>query len=191
LPLLLETIKIEGGQACHLAYHQKRFDLSRKNLFGKTDSIDLSTRLTPPSKALYRCRIIYDTEIHSLEYLPYREKEIRHLKIVASEIDYRYKYAQRETFDTLLKAHPDADDILIEKEGYITDTTVANIAFYDGTTWFTPESPLLYGTTRARLIDEGLLKTRAIKSTELHTYTHVALMNAMIGFKLIDPISIK
>ena len=103
---------------------------------------------------------------------------------------YNYKYAKRTTFDTLLNNHPDADEILIEKEGFLTDTSIANIAFYDGTHWFTPKNPLLEGTTRARLLDEKFLHTREIRRSDIPHYTHVALMNAMIGFKILNNVEI-
>ena len=188
MPLLLETIKIEEGQASNLLYHQKRFDQSRERLFTLNESIDLSSLLKAPSKALYRCRIVYDKAIHSVEYIPYHAKEIHKLKIVSADIDYAYKYADREMFNRLLQAHPSHDEIIIEKEGCLTDTTISNIAFYDGEQWFTPEKPLLQGTMRAKLLDEDFLQTRQIKKSDLKKYTHVALMNAMIGFKIINPI---
>ena len=78
------------------------------------------------------------------------------------------------------------DDIIIEKKGFITDTSIANLAFYDGEQWFTPKNPLLEGTMRAKLLDEGFLQTREIKRSEISHYTKVALMNAMIGFKILN-----
>jgi len=74
---------------------------------------------------------------------------IRTLKVVPTIIEYPYKYANRNAFDTLLQSHPDFDEIIIEKDGFITDTTIANLAFYNGTYWLTPEKPLLPGTMRA------------------------------------------
>jgi len=189
--LLLETIKIEDGEVFNLSYHQARCDESRKALFHSTDRLDLSSLIQAPPKGLYRCRILYDEKIHSVEYIPYSPKEIHRLKIVSSDLEYEHKYANRDTLNKLLQAQPDTDDILIEKEGYLTDTSIANIAFYDGKQWFTPEKPLLKGTMRAKLLDEGFLHTRKIKKEEISDYTHVALMNAMIGFKILKNFTIK
>ena len=186
MSLLLETIKIERKQPSNLTYHQTRLNKSQKALFGLEPSIDLASLLHAPSDALYRCRILYDTKIRSIEYLPYTPKEIHTLKIVTSTLDYGYKYADRSAFNTLLESHNTYDDILIEKKGLLTDTSIANIAFYDGTTWFTPEDPLLKGTMREKLLDEGFLHTKAIRREDISSYTQVALMNAMIGFKIID-----
>ncbi len=189
--LLLETIKIEDGKVSNLSYHQARCNESRKALFHSTDRLDLSSLIQVPPKGLYRCRILYDEKIRSIEYIPYSPKEIHTLKIISSDLEYDHKYANRDTLDKLLQAHPEADDILIEKHGYLTDTTIANIAFYDGKQWFTPEKPLLKGTMRAKLLDEGFLHTRKIKKEGISDYTHVALMNAMIGFKILNNFTIK
>ena len=190
-PLLLETIKIEDGEVSNLSYHQARCDESRKVLFYSTGRLDLSSLIQTPPKGLYRCRILYDEKIHSVEYIPYTPKEIHRLKIVSSDLVYDHKYANRDTLNKLLQMQADTDDILIEKNGYLTDTTIANIAFYDGEKWFTPEKPLLKGTMRAKLLDEGFLHTRKIKKEDLKNYTQVALMNAMIGFKIINNINIQ
>ncbi|MEA2047110.1 MAG: aminotransferase class IV [Campylobacterota bacterium] len=192
-PLLLETIKIEAGHIKNLAYHQKRCDQSRHSLFNVQNSINLSTSIHPPQEGVYRCRILYTQKIHSIEYLPYLYKEIKRLKIVPSDIDYAHKYANREALNHLRISNPNVDEVIIEKGGYLTDTTISNIAFYDGKRWITPKTPLLQGTMRSKLIDEGYLRLEDISKVNLHTYTHVALMNAMIGFKVIniDPVQIR
>jgi len=190
VPLLLETIKIKGGEIYNLSYHQKRCDFSRASLFQTTDSLNLYSYIHPPGKGLYRCRILYNRQIHSIEYIPYIPKNIATLKIVPSTIEYGFKYANRDAFNALLKKYTDVDEIIIEKDGYLTDTSMANIAFYDGVKWITPSSPLLQGTMRAKLLDKGFLHLSNIKKEDLSKYTQVALMNAMLGFKILNPIQI-
>ena len=186
MPLLLETIKIEEGKIFNLLYHQKRFDASREKLFPGIAPILLSSIINDvPKEGLYRCRIIYDENIRSVEYLPYQPKEISRVKIVASDIVYDLKYENRESFQNLLSEHSDVDEIIIEKEGYLTDTTIANLAFYDGEKWLTPEKPLLEGTMRAKLLDEKRLCKAKIRKEDLKNYTNVALINAMLGFKIL------
>jgi len=183
--LLLETIKIEDGNIENIAYHQTRFDRSRKDLFNINDKIDLSSYIKAPKKGLYRCRILYDKKIDSIEYIPYIPKEIKKLKIVISNIDYRYKYTNRVELNSLLEIESECDEIIIEKNGYLTDTTISNIAFYDGSKWQTPIYPLLEGTIRAKLLDEGFLHKKKIRKEELKNYSKIALMNSMIGFKIL------
>jgi len=189
-PLLLETIKIEEGIIFNLPYHQARCTQSRKALYGSTDKLNLKAHIMAPPKGLYRCRILYAEKIHSIEYIPYVPKVITSLKIITSNVEYPYKYANRDSLDTLLHNAQSYDEILIEKEGYLTDTSIANIAFYDGEQWVTPQNPLLKGTMRERLIDEGFLQTKEIKVDDISQFTQVALMNAMLGFKILTNITI-
>ena len=185
-PLLLETIKIEEGKIHNLSYHQARCTKSRQKLFKSKDIFDLSSIINPPQTGLYRCRIIYAEALHCIEYIPYTPKKIETLKIVPSDIEYSFKYANRDALNALLESNRDVEEVIIEKDGYITDTTIANIAFFDGKVWFTPEKPLLEGTMRAKLIDEGFLQTKQIKKDELNNYSQVGLMNAMLGFKILN-----
>lgn len=187
LPTLLETIKCEDGIIDNLTYHQERLERSRRELFGFTDPLELSSILKPPSHGLYRCRVLYSKTIESVEYIPYTPKLFNTLQIVASSITYDYKYANRRELESLLHTYPHADDIIIEKNGLITDTTIANLAFFDGEKWVTPKEPLLQGTMRAKLIDEGFLHTETIRSEQISSYEQVALINAMLGFKIIKP----
>jgi len=187
-PLLLESIKIDEGEIYNLPYHQKRCDKSRKSLFNSDHILTLSSIIKPPPRGLYKCRIIYADTLHSIEYIPYQEKEIHSLKIVPSSMSYDFKYANRAKLNTLLSKFSHYDELIIEKDGYLTDSTIANIAFYDGKQWITPTHPLLKGTMRQKLLDEGFLILKDITSANLKDYTQVALMNAMLGFKILKHI---
>ena len=190
-PLLLETIRIEKGRAINLPYHQRRFDRSRKAHFHHLSPLSLAELISPPDTThLWRCRISYHKEITAIEYLPYTPKVFRHLKVVSSSLSYPYKYYKREALKRLQADYSDYDDIIIEKEGLLTDTTIANIAFYDGKRWLTPKTPLLEGTMRAKLIDEGFLHPHPIRKEDISSYTYTALMNAMIGFKILSGVKI-
>ena len=189
--LLLETIKIENGEIHNLSYHQQRCDRTRKALLNSTDTLNLIDSIEPPQKGLYRCRILYTNTLHSVKYIPYTPNEIHSMKIVESDINYNFKYANRDMFISLLAEHNDVDEIIIEKEGYLTDTTISNIAFYSKGVWVTPTTPLLQGTMRQKLLDDGFLQKRNIKKDDLHQYSQVALMNAMVGFKILNHFNIK
>ena len=185
-PLLLETIRIEDGEIHNLSYHQDRCTQSRRILFHSRDVLDLSSIIVAPKVGLFRCRILYGENLHSIEYIPYIPKEIQRLKIVSSDIEYSLKYANRDALNALLESNKDVDEVIIEKNGYLSDTTISNIAFFDGKQWLTPVKPLLEGTMRAKLIDEGFLHAKEIKKEDLQNYSQVALMNAMIGFKILN-----
>jgi len=105
---------------------------------------------------------------------------------VESSISYPYKYANRQALDLLLRASTDSDEVLIVHGGAVRDTTIANVAFLENGIWITPDTPLLPGTTRKRLIENGFLTAKAIQIDMLDRFDGFALMNAMIGFKVLD-----
>lgn len=183
MPRLLETIHISKGEALHLGYHQKRMDSSRKTLGFHSP---LSLELSPPKEGEYRCRIIYEEKIEKIEYIPYKKREICRLKIVHSDIVYDLKYEDRHEINALFNKKGEADEIIIVKNGLVTDTSIANLSFFDGESWFTPKTPLLRGTTRQRLLDEKKIKCTDIHYQDIKEYQKIALMNAMIDFYLIE-----
>jgi 4-amino-4-deoxychorismate lyase len=165
---------------------------SREHLFHTFSTIDLSHHIIPPdTNGPYRCRVLYGHEIEKIEYLPYRPKAIHTLKLITSSIEYHYKYADRSALDRLLAAHPSADEIILIQNGLVTDCTIANLAFFKEGCWYTPKTPLLEGTMRAKFLENGILKPKDIRKEDIETYTHVALINAMIGFKILKSVTIK
>ncbi len=179
----LETIKAVDGSILNLEYHQLR--LERTLSLPNTHS--LSKQLTPPTKGIYRCRVVYDENSIDVEYIKYYKREVNTLKIVISDdIDYTRKYENRESINELFALRDKCDDILIVKSGLVTDTSIANIAFYDGSRWITPKRPLLPGTTRERYINTGVLIEENIFVDDISKYTKVALLNAMIDFDIMS-----
>lgn len=182
----LETIKIVEGIAQNLSYHQARYE-SVLDYFGVKDKKELKEYIDAPLSALLRCRLIYD--IHSnieVTYHEYKKREINSLKIIYNdEIEYSMKYAAREALDELFALRGSCDDVIIVKGGLITDTTIANIAFFDDNKWITPKKPLLNGTTRQRLLDKQKIFEDDIKVDDIKNFSKVALMNAMIDFDII------
>lgn len=178
---LLETIQIKDGKFQHIAYHNQRFNASRKALFHVDTAVKLEDIIQIPADYLtgtVRCRVLYEENIQEITFAPYVFKDIRHLQVVdVPPIDYSHKYANRQVFTDLLQQYPDADEVIIVQNGLITDCTIACLAFYDGTEWFVPTTPLLKGTRRQQLLDKGLVKERIIKTTDLSTFQKVCLIN--------------
>ena len=75
------------------------------------------------------------------------------------------------------------DDILIVKNGLVTDTSFSNVAFLDGSRWLTPEHPLLEGTKRAKLLEAGILAEADIRPEEIYRFKKVRLINAMMDWE--------
>lgn len=179
--LLLETIRCEHGVVHHLHYHQQRLNRSLKEL-GIKASYPLDTIIKPPDNTLYRCRFLANDIQYMVEYHPYTQRAISTLRLIEDNtIDYPHKFANRRELDTLFEQRNGCDDILIVKNSLITDTSIANIAFWLDKQWLTPHTPLLYGTTRERLLKEHLIKTAHISPNDALKAPKIMLFNAMMG----------
>jgi len=183
----LETIKVVDGEIYHINYHQKRYESVLKS-FGVAEFKNLVDFLDPPKDGLYRCRLVYDLYgVVEVSYHKYKKRTINSLKIVVDNgIDYSLKSTNRKDLDSLFLKKDACDDVLIIKNSLVTDTTIANIAFYKDGIWFTPKTPLLKGTTRARVLNNGVLKELDIKVEDLESFSKVALLNAMIDFDILE-----
>ena len=188
--IFLETIKIFDSKIFHIEYHQKRYESILKE-FGIDDIQDLTSFINPPDYGLYRCRLTYDLSVipHKIDvtYHEYKKRDISTLKVVFdNDIDYGYKSTCRDDLNKLYDLKDDCDDIIIIKDLLVTDTSVANIAFYTSSGWITPKNPLLKGTTRQRLIDDGKLFEADIKVQDIKQFSKIALLNAMIDFDILE-----
>ena len=183
----LETIKIVDGEICNLLYHQKRYE-SVLETIGVKERQNLEEFIKPPQWGLYRCRLVYDADNIEVTFHEYKKREISTFKLIfENDIEYFHKSTAREKIDSLYEKREECDEILIIKDLLVTDTSIANIAFYttEGV-WVTPKNPLLKGTARERLLDEGRLVEADIKANELRSFTKVALLNAMIDFDILE-----
>ena len=181
MSLLFESIEIINGDCPLLSLHTDRCNKSRKELFGVDDEIDLQEYLPEnlPENGKWKCRITYDRKIRNTDLTEYRLKSIKSFKIIeADKIDYAYKYADRSELDSLFD-NCDADEVIIIKQGLITDTSFSNLAFYDGASWITPEMPLLNGVRRRDLLEKGLIEPGNIHPFSLEQFSKIALINAL------------
>lgn len=185
---LFETVKIENMSLQNISFHNERMNSARKKLFGAEDLIAIEKAVPVPDELgnlIYKCRIIYDKKIRTVEITKYKRKNIKKLIAVKkNNIDYSYKYLNREVFDELLNKHANKpeEELLIIKKGLITDTSYTNVALLKDDKWYTPAEPLLKGTQRAKLISEGIIIEQNIKLKKLHLYSKVKLFNAMMEF---------
>jgi len=182
-----ETIRIEEGVAANLPYHNARFNRTRKALFGIEEPVDLGELLQNiPPKGLYRAKVVYDKKSIKPFYHIYKPKTIEKIRLVKTTLSYPHKYLDREAFNTLLETAPETDEIILARNGLLTDTTIANLALRQDGVWYTPATPLLPGTTRARLLNQGKIIAKEIPASKIAQYDGLALMNAMIGFYEIE-----
>ena len=181
-----ETIKCDDYEIFNLDYHMKRV----ANTVAL--NINLGEYIYPPNNKLLRCKLIYDESgVLELDYFIYKKREINSFKLIFDDkIDYSKKYLNRDSLDEHFNKKENADEIIIVKNGYLTDTSIANIAIYLDGVWLTPKKPLLQGTTRNRLLKEEKIFEKDISVEDLQKASKIALMNAMIDFDILEDYSL-
>jgi 4-amino-4-deoxychorismate lyase len=174
-----ETILIEDYKPLHVKYHNERFWLTCKELYGVDCDLDLGS-IIKPTIANCKCKIVYDGYSFNVQYtsLPLGRK-FENFKVVSITQDYTYKCLKRDWLDSLRGS---ADEAILIKDGLLKDTTIANIALKIDGKWLTPKEPLLRGTTRQRLLDEGKIIPANLRVEDLKNSQNFAIMNALLGF---------
>lgn len=192
---LVESLKIKNGIPQNLYYHQFRFNKARKDLLGISNIIDLEKKISDFLKTteirelieqnnICKCRILYNKQIDEIQIDKYIRRQVNYLKIIRNnDVEYSYKYSNTTLLSEIFSQKGEADDILIVKNGLVTDTSYSNIALYDGNSWFTPSSYLLPGTQRHKLLNMGILKEIEVTEEKLFTYKKLRIINAMIDFE--------
>jgi 4-amino-4-deoxychorismate lyase len=182
----VESIKIKDGAVCRLKFHQDRVNKAFEIHYPDEEPINLLEQINQygiPQKGIFKCRVLYDSYVELVEFTPYVRRKIRTLKLVETTIEsLAYKPENRSEYDAAFAQRGECDDVLLVKNGFLTDTSYCNIALFDGKNWYTPRIPLLYGTNRAHLISEGKLIEKDIKPAELVNFQNICLFNAMIEF---------
>ena len=182
----VETIKIKNGKAMALPYHQERMKRTMQHFFPGKDLPCLEEVIAPTKDMyFYKARVVYGEEgIKNIQYAPYSMKEIHTLKIVRDDdIDYPFKSTNRSGLNRLAAQKGNCDEIIIIKNGLVTDTSFTNIAIYKkDDKWLTPKHPLLLGTKRAALLEKGTILEADITLDDLMKSEKVSLFNAMIDF---------
>lgn len=180
---LLETIKIVDGIPQNLFYHNKRFNETRAALFSLKEPLDLSRLIKVPpefQKGIVKCRCVYGADKIEFEFLPYKIRPLKSVSLVeGGAIHYSYKFADRNYFEEL-KKQAAGDDIIITKEGMITDASYANLIFFDGARWVTPANPLLKGTMRQKLLEERKIIQYIITDGMIRRFKSFKLINSMM-----------
>lgn len=184
MSLLIETIACIDGKLQNLPWHNARLNTSRNDLFKSKDKWMLEDIKLPKfvNSGHWKCRVIYNNNFSGISYEPYVPKVVKSLQVVEGNFNYFHKYYDRSELDELYKQKGEADDIIIIKNGLVTDTSIANILLNDGDGWVTPDTPLLTGTMRAQLIDKKIVRPKTIKAADLTNYKKIMLVNALNPF---------
>jgi len=186
-----ESIRLDNGIAANIPGHLARvkatalhyFDMAAaerlanefKNVFNEL------SRQVAPCNGVHKLRISYSGSIEEISVTPYVKPEIVKLKLVYDDnIDYTYKNADRTDLNALVEQKGDCGDVLICRQGAITDTSFCNVVFENEKGLFTPSDFLLNGIRRRQLLDMGVVNERRIRPEDLHEYRKLLLINAML-----------
>lgn len=181
----IESILFNNGCYANLPLHQARIDKVFSAYAPGDDSHNLEQILPDLKMAgTFKVRMIYDMDsedaTYDLEFSEYHQRKIETLEIIKSvPFDYAMKYEDRAKINKLIK-QSSADDIIIAIEDHLTDGSYFNLAFWDGSDWFTPDTPLLKGVRRSQLINDGEIQERKITISDLKSFQKVSLINAML-----------
>jgi len=180
---LFESLCVQDGQILHPKWHQLRFQKAYQNYFGPTPPFDLLEALEIPQnfrQGKVKLKIQYNATRRDLQFQHYKMQNIQSIRLVAADdLDYSYKYSEREKLESLWALRGTCDDVLIVRKGWVTDSSYANVVFFDGREWWTPEVPLLEGTCRARLLAHGQIKKAALRVEDIQTFKGLKLINAL------------
>jgi 4-amino-4-deoxychorismate lyase len=181
----IETLRIEKERIANLEAHNQRMNGTIRAFFPQASKVDLKKYIMLQRHiARTKCHIEYNNTILSISYQPYYPRQVHSLQLTeCNSINYSYKYKDRSLLQLLYDQRCRCDDILIVKNGFITDTSIANIAVYDGIQWYTPAHPLLRGTQRALLLQQGIVKEKDITPQELFNFQKLCTINSMLDFE--------
>lgn len=161
----------------NIDYHLRRINASRPTW----DRIAMLESIKVPDTLTHKVRIVYDATTYSISTEPYTIRPVNTLKLVVdNNIVYDHKYEDRKAINTLFSRRIDCDDILIVKNGVITDTSYSNIVFRKGDKWFTPSTFLLNGTMRQYLLNQRVISELPITPANITQFSHFKLINAML-----------
>lgn len=182
----IETIKIKNGKFQNLSFHLQRMKNTIMDFFN-IDFITNIDNLQIPEiyiNDVVKCRIIYSSKIDSIEFLNYEIKKINKLKIIEdNNIEYDYKFLNRQRLDYLYNLRNDCDEIIISKNGLITDTSYSNIVLEKKGKYYTPNTPLLKGTKRDFYLKKKIIVPITISIDNLFEYENIRLINSMIDLE--------
>ena len=179
---LIESIWISNGRIVNLSYHQARYNKALRALFGVNPKVDFRTLISIDeiTSEDCKCRLIYDANEISVEYISYERKEIKNVQIVYNdEVEYNFKYILRPELDDLFAKRNGCDEIIIIKNGFVTDAYYYNIIIQKDSKFYTPAKPLLHGVMRQYYLDIGRLQTVNITIEDLYNADNIFLINAL------------
>lgn len=182
---LIESVMLLDGVPLALDRHEARARRARVDIFGAVGPFPLGPLIGDVPEefraGVVKCRLRYGPGFVSREFEHYRRKPYGSLALVeGGDVEYAHKYADRSALDRLFDLRGGCDNILIVKDGYLSDSHSANVLLFDGKKFYTPARPLLRGTKRAKLVAEGFCFEADILADAIGEFREVHIVNAFL-----------
>jgi len=97
-----------------------------------------------------------------------------------------HKTTRRRVYERALAARPGCDDvILVNEEGEVAESTIANVVVRDQDGYWTPpvECGLLAGAFRGHLLERGAIREKRLTIADLQAAQEVWLINSVRGWR--------
>ena len=186
----IETIKLENGTFFRTDFHRKRVEATFAAFFPDIavfNPVEVLRECDFPKTGLYKCRIEYSAKPELVEFVAYQRRDIKTLKLVEISAEpSAFKSTDRKQFVDAFALRGECDDVLMVRNGLLTDTSYANVALWNGKEWLTPAQPALFGTQRASLLVEGKITEADFSVRDLPRFSRLRIFNAMVEFGEID-----
>ncbi len=182
----IETIAIRDGRVINRDGHLKRMRETAAHFGFPLPNLPDLAGIMPPSlkSGPVKCRLLYDRLIRDITFEAYIPRKITSLIAVnADRLDYAFKYADRRALEYERWKLKGFDEVIFLKDGFLTDSSFSNIVLRRGNEYITPETFLLNGTQRQRLLKTGCIKEVPVHITTLKEYDELILINAMLNLK--------
>lgn len=134
-----------------------------------------------------KCRVLYGCGgPERVEFEPYTVRRVCSLRMVEGDnLDYHLKFADRSHLMALRNRSMGADEVIVVKNGFVTDTSYSNLIFRTTDGFLTPAQPLLRGVMLRHLLDQGKVSSVALRPEDIlpenrYGITEAFLINAML-----------
>jgi len=179
-----ETIRVQDGFIEGFGRHLSRMRQTCQHSFGVFHHENIISGIAVPQKhiaGLVKLNIFYNRDSFEVRFSPYTPMPIQNIVVVECrpDFDYSYKFTNREYLNELLSSVPGADEIIIIKNGHVTDTSKANIVFEKDHKYYTPDTCLLNGTMRQHLIRSKRIFEKAMRAEDVFSYEKMYFINAL------------
>jgi len=190
-----ETIRVDDGKISNFDLHVKRSSATIHHHYGVLYEIPFEQLLEEhflkeqPQKeyslhnGIFKFRVVYSNRVLKHTLTPYSPQPLNTLKVVeCKDIEYDYKYENRSRIESIRSLRGGCDDILIIKDGFVTDTSYGNVLFKlkRDNNLYTPTTFLLNGTKRQFMLSKGIIFERELRIENLNECESFYMINAMV-----------